>query len=145
MAHFTNGEINIVDYKQTTNTNTVTSTITTSYSSRRKRGYNTRSTTINANGNTMKPIKLKEVNWNDTIQIIKLKIFSETDIMPLQQKLYFKEEILNDDKTIISYNIVSGDTLLLQKIDEKDLTDESLLIYEDQPMQTEEGFKGNPF
>ncbi len=81
--------------------------------------------------------KLTGVSATDTLHTLKLKIFQELEIIPIQQKLSKGGTVLEqDDFTLAQYNIIPGTTLMLEKIQEnQELLDES------RP-EVEEGFKG---
>lgn len=52
-----------------------------------------------------------EVEKNDTIATIKVKIHDKIEIPPAEQNLVFRGKSLQDDRTVSDYNIQKGSTL----------------------------------
>ena len=57
-----------------------------------------------------------DVEPSDTIENIKDKIRYKEDIIPEMQQLYFNNQKLNDNRTLLYYNIQKDSTLILIKL-----------------------------
>jgi uncharacterized ubiquitin-like protein YukD len=49
----------------------------------------------------------------ETIEFVKLRVFEQQDIKPDVQNLVFKSQVLEDERTLRSYNITEGGTVNL--------------------------------
>ncbi|TMW57115.1 hypothetical protein Poli38472_003040 [Pythium oligandrum] len=80
-------------------------------------------------------------NADDTVYVLKTKIYQETDEYPLRQRLYFRGSLLKDNLTLKACGIKAGDALYMRLAE--DIPDE--LMVTDEGQEREVGFEDSVF
>ncbi|KAJ0396186.1 hypothetical protein ATCC90586_010531 [Pythium insidiosum] len=76
-------------------------------------------------------------NAEDSVYVFKTKIFEETDVYPIRQRLYYRGEVLEDAMTLKACSIKAGDALFMRITE--DIPEE--LAIADESHEREVGFE----